>query len=115
MTLLKSIHRFQGPLETVDSIPAPLSDGFNTLRSLRSHVTEVSSVMSANVSEEAANMNNQNSTPPPSQQPVSDLMMMDQHEYYNVLQQPAHVMATAGPTMGPGDRPNQQVSCLVLK
>ena len=76
-----------------------LSDGFNTLRSLRSHVTEVSSVMTANVSEddvhaaaaaaaEGAPLGVGETSPLPPQ-PVSTLQ---QHDYSNI-QQPAPMMA----------------------
>ena len=80
------------------------SDGFNTLRSLRSHVTEVSSVMTANVSEDD-DMNNAVATvaevplgqtasplPPPPQPVVSTLQ---QHDYSNI-QQPAPMMPRGG-------------------
>ena len=76
------------------------ADGFSTLRSVRSHVTEVSSVMTANVSDPASSggrlkpaplqqQQQQQQLSPPAQ-PVSTL----QHNYSNI-QQPSPVLAAA--------------------
>ena len=90
-----------------------ITEGFNTLRSEKSHVTEVSSVMTANVSDPSSNGGNQASQPPISvtssgpiapsttiptstttacqlspPQPVNTLQ---QHNYSNI-QQPAAVL-----------------------
>jgi len=74
------------------------TDGFSTLRSVRSHVTEVSSVMTANVSDPASSggrlkppplQQHQQQLSPPAQ-PVSTL----QHNYSNI-QQPSPVLAAA--------------------
>ena len=74
-----------------------VSDGFNTLRSVRSHVTEVSSVMTANVSDPPSSGGGGGGVvsqlAPPSQlsppQPISTL----QHNYSNI-QQPAAMLPT---------------------
>ena len=95
---------------------ALLSDGFNTLRSLRSlrsHVTEVSSGMSANVSEDEANVDvaacapgppgppgpppaqlrpRASPLPPPTQQAV---ITLQPHDYSNI-QQPASTQMPSG-------------------
>ena len=85
------------------SFAASLSDGFNTLRSLRRHVTEVSSVMTANVSEDDVNAVataeaslGQNSPLPP--QPV--VSTLPQHDYSNI-QQPAPMMPQGNNVAGP--------------
>ena len=94
---------------SISRIPtAPLADGFNTLRSLRSHVTEVSSVMTANVSEDDVNAASAASAAADaaadaaagaemapqgqaSPQPVQ-VSALPQHDYSNI-QQPAPMMA----------------------
>ena len=71
-------------------------DGFGTLRSVRSHVTEVSSVMTANVSDPPSSGGGGGGLRPtkqqfsPPAQPVSTL----QHNYSNI-QQPSPVLAAA--------------------
>ena len=97
-----SLHLFVQAISPI--LVFPLSDGFNTLRSLRSHVTEVSSVMTANVSEDD-DVNDAVATvaevplgrtasplPPPPQPVVSTLQ---QHDYSNI-QQPAPMMPRGG-------------------
>ena len=76
----------------------PLADGFNTLRSLRSHVTEVSSVMTANVSEDdvnapaAATAAGAEAAPQGQASPQPVVSALPQHDYSNI-QQPAPMMA----------------------
>ena len=72
---------------------------------MRSHVTEVSSVMTANVSDDQQQQQQQQQQPlgsPP--QPVNTILPQ-QHEYSNI-QQPAPLMASAV---------NSQVSCCALE
>ena len=105
-----------------------ISDAFNTLRSVRSHVTEVSSVMTANVSDPAssngapplpetgpAHSNTNSGLTPPSQmsppRPISTL----QHNYSNIPQ-PAPVIpqlqynAPQRPPQGPSSLPSNDNS-----
>ena len=89
-------------------------EGFNTLRSVKSHVTEVSSVMTANVSDPSTNGGNPSQQQPPSSMantnavpvtsppmppttsacqlsPPQPVNTLQQHNYSNI-QQPAAVM-----------------------
>ena len=88
-------------------------EGFNTLRSVKSHVTEVSSVMTANVSDPSTNGGNPSQQPPSSMantnavpvtsppmppttsacqlSPPQPVNTLQQHNYSNI-QQPAAVM-----------------------
>ena len=105
------------------SLFSRLLDGFNTLRSVRSHVTEVSSVMTANVSDPPSSGGAGGGAgpqiAPPSQlsppQPISTL----QHNYSNI-QQPAPMLPTppngvtsnghSGRPMGPSSLPSTTAS-----
>ena len=93
--------------------PFSILEGFNTLRSVKSHVTEVSSVMTANVSDPSSNGGNPSQQPPSSMantnavpvtsppmppttsacqlSPPQPVNTLQQHNYSNI-QQPAAVM-----------------------
>eukprot|EP00095_Tigriopus_kingsejongensis_P002709 maker-scaffold809_size94238-snap-gene-0.26 protein:Tk02709 transcript:maker-scaffold809_size94238-snap-gene-0.26-mRNA-1 annotation:"myosin-i heavy chain" len=97
----------------------PQADGFSTLRSMQSHVTEVSSVMTGNVSDPSTNSadllaqseDNGNVTEPrlianaqlSPPQPVNTI----QHNYYNI-QQPAPLVPGSHPNHHNG--PSQRLS-----
>ena len=99
-------------------LAASLADGFNTLRSLRSHVTEVSSVMTANVSEDDVNaasaadaagaeMAPQGQASP---QPVQ-VSALPQHDYSNI-QQPAPMMAQGNAAASTATQVRPRIVCL---
>lgn len=84
-----SLHLFVQAISPI--LVFPLSDGFNTLRSLRSHVTEVSSVMTANVSEDDAVAGAEAPLGGASPLPPRPVSTLQQHDYSNI-QQPAPMM-----------------------
>ena len=101
---------------SISRIPAAsLADGFNTLRSLRSHVTEVSSVMTANVSEDDVNAPAASAgaevAPQGQASPQPVVSALPQHDYSNI-QQPAPMMAQGNAAAATATQVRHRIVCL---
>ena len=92
-------------------LAVPLADGFNTLRSLRSHVTEVSSVMTANVSEDDAVGGAEAPLGQASPLPPRPVSTLQQHDYSNI-QQPAPMMAQGNAAPATATQVRRRIVCL---